>query len=178
VSLMPRPTAPMVGPGGLPTREWLDYLRGLAGAGDLTGIARAIERLQRQVAELEAAPPTAAQILGLAGIRVQGLLADGLVRIGIEESGVTPGTYTNAELTIGADGRVTDAQPAPTGDLIPGPGVTLTGDLAGRLVGAGDVQISASAPPAATGGEILVADGISPPVMLTDEGETDFLYQG
>jgi len=34
-------------------------------------------------------------------------------------------------------------------------------------------------PPAApAGGEILVADGISPPVMLTDDGETDFLYQG
>lgn len=34
-------------------------------------------------------------------------------------------------------------------------------------------------PPAApAGGEILVADGSSPPVMLTDDGETDFLYQG
>lgn len=34
-------------------------------------------------------------------------------------------------------------------------------------------------PPAApTGGEILVADGVSPPVMLTDDGESDFLYQG
>lgn len=67
---------------------------------------------------------------------------------------------------------------AGAGALVPGPGVTLTGDLAGRLVGAGDVQIRASAPPAATGGEILVADGVSPPVMLTDDGESDFLYQG
>lgn len=27
-------------------------------------------------------------------------------------------------------------------------------------------------------GEVLVADGVSPPVMLTNEEETDFLYEG
>jgi hypothetical protein len=32
-------------------------------------------------------------------------------------------------------------------------------------------------PPAGVG-EILVADGVSPPVMVTDELETDFLYAG
>ncbi len=41
-------------------------------------------------------------------------------------------------------------------------------EVSQRIAAAGGLQI----------GEILVADGVSPPVMLTDDAETDFLYQG
>ncbi|WP_152980889.1 hypothetical protein [Stenotrophomonas koreensis] len=85
MSLMPRPTAPMVGPGGVPTREWLDYLRGLAGSGDMAGIVKAIEKLQQQVAEIERTPAVAGDVQGIGAIRSLGLLSDGLVRLDLRE---------------------------------------------------------------------------------------------
>lgn len=48
--------------------------------------------------------------------------------------------------------------------FVAGRNVSLAADEFGRVV------VSA--------GEILVADGASPPVMLTDDAETDFLYEG
>lgn len=56
-------------------------------------------------------------------------------------------------------------------DLIEGENVTLEVGADGRIT------ISAASPPAVSG-ELLVADGVSPPVMLTDDDETDFLYEG
>lgn len=80
MAMMPRPTAPIAGPGGLPTREWLDYLRDLAGAGDLSGITRAIAELERQVAKLQQSG-AAGEVLGIGAIQNIGSLADGLVRL-------------------------------------------------------------------------------------------------
>jgi len=84
MAMMPRPTAPIAGPGGLPTREWLDYLRDLAGAGDLSGINRAIAELQRQVAALEQSGASG-EVLGMGAIQSIGSLADGLVRLDLRE---------------------------------------------------------------------------------------------
>lgn len=85
------------------------------------------------------------------------------------------------------------------GDYVPGPALrnplAAAGDLVRAGAGAKPERLPVGAdghvltvvagmpawaqPPAApAGGEILVADGSSPPVMLTDDGETDFLYQG
>lgn len=84
MALMPRPTAPIAGPGGVPTREWLDYLRELAGAGDLSGINQAIAELRRQVAALEQSGASG-EVLGMGAIQSIGSLADGLVRLDLRE---------------------------------------------------------------------------------------------
>lgn len=66
-------------------------------------------------------------------------------------------------------GRVSGTSNATTTDLPEGSNLYYTNArVDARIAAAGGLQI----------GEILVADGISPPVMLTDEAETDFLYQG
>jgi len=66
-------------------------------------------------------------------------------------------------------GRVAGTSDPTTTDLPEGSNLYYTNArVDARIAAAGGLQI----------GEILVADGISPPVMLTDEAETDFLYQG
>lgn len=64
-------------------------------------------------------------------------------------------------------GRVVGTSAATTDDLPEGSNLYFT-----------DARAIAAVGGAGGGGEILVADGISPPVMLTNEAETDFLYQG
>ena len=66
-------------------------------------------------------------------------------------------------------GRVAGTSDPTTTDLPEGSNLYYTNArVDARIAAAGGLQI----------GEILVADGISPPGMLTDEAETDFLYQG
>lgn len=66
-------------------------------------------------------------------------------------------------------GRVAGTSDPTTTDLPEGSNLYYTNArVDARIAAAGGLQI----------GEILVADGISPPVMLADEAETDFLYQG
>lgn len=116
MSLMPRRTAPLVGPGGLGTREWLDYLQGLAGEGDMAGIVKAIEKLQQQVAEIERTPAVAGEVLGIGAIRALGLLADGLVRLDLRELEDAGGGELVKILRDGY-GRVAGTSPANTDDL-------------------------------------------------------------
>lgn len=84
MAMMPRPTAPIAGAGGVPTREWLDYLRGLAGAGDLSGLNRAIAELQQQVAALQQSG-TLGEVIGINAVQSMGSLADGRVLIDLRE---------------------------------------------------------------------------------------------
>ena len=67
-------------------------------------------------------------------------------------------------------GRVAGTSTATTNDLPEGTANLYYTDarVDARIAAAGGIQV----------GEVLVADGISPPEMLTDEAETDFLYQG
>lgn len=113
---MPRPTAPMVGPGGAPTREWLDYLRGLAGSGDMAGIIKAIEKLQKQVAEIERAPGATGDVQGIGAIHSLGLLSDGLVRLDLRELEDAGGGELVKLLRDGY-GRVAGTSAATTDDL-------------------------------------------------------------
>lgn len=125
MSMMPRPTAPMVGPGGTPTREWLDYLRGLADTGDLTGIARAIEKLQQQVTEIERTPAVAGEVQGIGAIRSLGLLAEGLVRLDLRELEDAGGGEL-VKILRDVYGRVAGTSPANTGDLPEGSNLYFT----------------------------------------------------
>lgn len=140
--MIPRPSAPAVDRDGRLTREWYAYLQSLLSAeqvdrGDLEARLAALAQEIQGLAH-------SFQITAGPGITVQGTPEGGLVRLSVSASGVTPGTYTNATVTVGADGRVTAAEDGERGNLVAGSNVTLTGDLAGRLVGAGDVQISAT----------------------------------
>lgn len=76
------------------------------------------------------------------------------------------GGGTLQKTAFDAYGRNTGTSAATTTDLPEGGNLYFT--VARAIAAVGDVG----------GGEILVADGISPPVMLTNESETDFLYQG
>lgn len=64
-----------------------------------------------------------------------------------------------------------------TSDLVEGLNVYFTGSGTNRIIGTTPLTINATGGGGSSGGEILVADGISaPPVMLTNEAENDFLY--
>lgn len=115
MAMMPRPTAPIAGPGGLPTREWLDYLRSLAGAGDLSGIERAIAELERQVTELQQSG-SAGEVLGIGAVQNIGSLADGLVRLNLRELEDAGGGELLKILRDGY-GRVAGTSAATTDDL-------------------------------------------------------------
>lgn len=66
-------------------------------------------------------------------------------------------------------GRIAGTSDPTTTDLPEGSNLYYTdARVDARIAAAGGIQV----------GEVLVADGISPPEMLTDEAETDFLYQG
>jgi len=66
-------------------------------------------------------------------------------------------------------GRIAGTSDPTTTDLLEGSNLYYTdARVDARIAAAGGIQV----------GEVLVADGISPPEMLTDEAETDFLYQG
>lgn len=168
MAMMPRPTAPIAGPGGVPTREWLDYLRELAGAGDVPGINRAIAELQRQVAALEQSGASG-EVLGMGAIQSIGSLADGLVRLDLRELDNAGGGEL-LKILRDSYGRVAGTSAATTDDLAEGAANLYYTDqrVDDRIAAAGGTS----------GGEVIVADGISPPVMLTDEAETDFLHQG
>jgi len=166
MSLMPRPTAPMVGPGGVPTREWLDYLRGLAGTGDLAGVVKAIERLQQQVVEIERTPAVAGEVQGIGAVRALGLLADGLVRLDLRELEDAGGGEL-VKILRDSYGRVAGSSRANTDDLPEGMNLYFTEQRV-------DERIAA----VGNAGEVIVGDGVSPPVMLSDDAETDFLHQG
>lgn len=98
--------------------------------------------------------------------RVIGL--DGVVTLGLAN---LPDAGGGALKKIMRDsfGRVAGTSDPTTTDLPEGSNLYYTNArVDARIAAAGGLQI----------GEILVADGVSPPVMLTDEAETDFLYQG
>jgi len=81
--------------------------------------------------------------------------------------------YDGAGNTITADLTNTGVIPGIYGDSTHIPVVTV--DIKGRLSNMTLVDASGGS----GGGEILVADGVSaPPVMLTNEAEDDFLYEG
>lgn len=94
--------------------------------------------------------------------------ADGVITLGLAD---IPDAGGGALKKIMRDsfGRVAGTSDPTTTDLPEGSNLYYTdARVDARIAAAGGLQI----------GEILVADGISPPVMLTDEAETDFLYQG
>jgi len=94
--------------------------------------------------------------------------ADGVITLGLAD---LPDAGGGALKKIMRDsfGRVAGTSDPTTTDLPEGSNLYYTNArVDARIAAAGGLQI----------GEILVADGISPPVMLADEAETDFLYQG
>ena len=95
----------------------------------------------------------------------------GIVTFGLPDITPTPGG-TLLLTTFDGKGRRSQEAAATAADLpfVPAGGLSST-----------DVQAAIVEAASMGGGsgdccEILVADGISPPVMLTDEAETDFLY--
>lgn len=110
---------------------------------------------------------------------VKGLAAatgEGIYRIGPGGAGFTDSTTSNLPEGTNLYFSIERAQDAAASMLVDGlhTGISFTYDDAN-----GRVNATVTGGGGGGGaGEILVADGVSPPVMLTNESETDFLYAG
>lgn len=159
--LLPGSRAALVTPDGLTTQafyRWFQALNGSSNSGELADdqLAEAIREIATALGSpdgsVENIPPQGGSFVlnGSPSIKVTGTPASGLVRLDLFDTGVTEGTY---------------------GDETHIPVLSINAK--------GQVTVSSTVAIGAAGGEILVADGISgPPVMLTNEDEDDFLYQG
>jgi hypothetical protein len=142
------------------SREWYGYLRSLtqyvaATTDNSSGLADALER----ITALEAGG-SSASIVGQNGVRVEGSLAGGLVRVLLEGATASPSTYygmdasgalgfyartlatlSDVDLTGLADGD-TLVWSAGTSTFVPGEGGGAS--LFTRIDAAGDIRITAS----------------------------------
>lgn len=90
--LMPKPTEPIAGPGGLITRSWRDYLRRFAAATSLAEVWVAIDEIRAQLADSGAGSflPSTTQVLGRNSVQTTGTLADGVVLVQLQGDVQTP----------------------------------------------------------------------------------------
>jgi hypothetical protein len=92
--LMPKPTEPIAGPGGLITRSWRDYLRRFAAATALAEVWAAIEDIRAQLANSGAGSFLASttQVTGRNSVQTFGTLADGVVLVQLQGDEQNPAT--------------------------------------------------------------------------------------
>lgn len=90
--LMPKPTEPIAGPGGLITRSWRDYLRRFAAATSLAEIWAAIDEIRAQLADSGAGSFLASttQVLGRNSVQTTGMLAEGVVLVQLQADELNP----------------------------------------------------------------------------------------
>jgi hypothetical protein len=170
-----RSDVPIVNPDGTPTREFLRNMLGQRSnnSGSAETVDEAIE-----LANLIAENPlnTTAPITG------GGLLGETLTPIGLANSGVTPGSYTNTNLTVDATGRITVAANGsssganspfwavqPTPPTIAGTGVTMIedGPGVGTLTNVSrGMRLTANATVPAND-NIVLADAVAPGSTFT-----------
>lgn len=166
---IPHATEPLLDGGGRLSRSWFTYLSSLSASEASAALQEQIDRLWQEFKNLpDSGLSKGTQIVGSETINVNGTLASGRVVLSLTE---LPDSGGGALKKILRDdyGRVAGTSDPTTTDLPEGANLYYTdARVDARIAAAGGIQV----------GEVLVADGISPPEMLTDEAETDFLYQG
>lgn len=86
--ILPRPQAPLIGPGPLPAREWYDFFSALLTyVGDASDLAPVIQDILARLAALEDDGFT---LQGPQSVRVVGSPSDGLVQVTLRNDQATP----------------------------------------------------------------------------------------
>lgn len=89
---LPKPTEPIANRDGTVTKAWLDYLRGLAESGNISSLQQAIDQINAAIAELQNSGglPNDTKILGDGSISVDGILANGVVVVSLQNDEAIP----------------------------------------------------------------------------------------
>jgi len=85
---LPRPSSPLFGQGGFPTREWYDYWQALVVNADASALKAEIDALRQDLANLPGVNwPT---VYGPASVVVAGALENGLIELRLDGDAPTP----------------------------------------------------------------------------------------
>lgn len=114
--ILPSVRVPVVGPGGICTAEFYRFFQRLTPANDLSALSAKVKEIEDQIGEGGAYLPSSTKILPGFGIKVSGVLSQGVVTISladvVQEAG---GTIQRFE--VDSKGRVVKTGEATTDDL-------------------------------------------------------------